>query len=244
MSGAIIAGNPEPIESGFSFTIRKGVGGRERVRTFTGERDSVLARVNSLLAEGAIEVTATQQPGSALASVSARFGQIEDSEPEVAEETLTIRFNDVPIPIHRHPSFVAITDRRIKQLNELANEKDATPPTDATELIYFNLKLRGVDSYKAKLPVVTYVRTVSPSYADGLDLGNVGKIHTTDQVVGLVSSPILFSIPQNTIAVSSGGNYLVGWQLDASLDRLANGNFQITEVYEFGVWEDDLYDTV
>jgi hypothetical protein len=57
--------------------------------------------------------------------------------------------------------------------------------------------------------------------------------------VNRVSKPILFAIPLAPIGISSSalGTFTAGWQQDTQLEYLANGNIQLIETYEYGLWE-------
>lgn len=237
-----IAGTVEPIESDFHLVISQS--GTEYDRTWTGTLDATLNKIGALLSEGVSNVAVSKSANSALARITARY----NSAPWVTgrnrgnvEETLTVQFNDTPIELHRHPHFINITSERIKILDDAAakNDSGSVSQSDPAELAYWTYKLRGVNTYKAKLPIITYTRTGGPGMGEFLALADTGKIFNKAQVTLLVSKPVAFAIPDAPIGIvaSSNGTFVVGWQLTTQLDYMANGNIQLIETYEYGLWE-------
>lgn len=238
-----IAGTTEPIECGFDINVRRGIGGTEQSRTWIGEPSAVLAKINDLLFNGALEIHASQAPNSALASVTARFGRLQDGSPEVPERNLTIQFSDTPVELHRHPHFVDISSERILALDEAAkspdDEGESSVPANDAEWAYMLYKKRGVNTYIVKIPSVTLTRTVSASFGIGFVVADTGKIFQTGAVSNFVGASVLFAVPNANVgfASSAAGTYEVGWMQDTQVTYLANGNAQLIETYTYGIWE-------
>jgi hypothetical protein len=241
MSQEIIVGNPAPIQQGFNYTHRKGAGGGlEYDVAWAGSRAAILSKFNALVGDGKfVEANATQSPGSAIAVVRARYAKPPSGSDEQIQESLSLRWNDASLDIHRNPTFVNITSDRIKALDDAADENTSTP-TDPTELKYYNLKRRGVTSYRCALPVVTYTITAPYNTLERLNVSQSGKIF--DAVSIPVSSFFVVGSINLGLSADSAGTFLVGWRLMAQGDYLANGNAQLIEEYEFGLWETDLYE--
>jgi hypothetical protein len=240
MSREVIAGNPAPIQQGFNYTHRKGAGGGlEYDIAWAGSVSAIKAKFNSLVADTKfVEANASQSPGSAIAVARARYAKPAGGSDEQLQESLSLRWNDASLDIHRNPTFVDITSARIKALDDAADENTSTP-TDPTELKYYNLKRRGVNSYRCALPVVTYTITGPYNTAERLNVSSSGKIF--DSVEIPVSSFFVIGDINIGMSADSAGTFFVGWRLMAQGDYLANGNAQLIEEYEFGLWETDLY---
>jgi hypothetical protein len=237
-----VAGNPQTVEQGFSYTIRRGSnGGAEVERAWMGTGQAVLARMANLMNLPVVtEISAQQAPGSAVALIRARFSVIPGQAEEHVEESLSLRWATQMIELHRNPTFIGISTNRIKALNDDAEKESPTAPTDPTELKYFNLIRRGVKAYPASLPIVTYTRVAPRNTVERLNVSNSGKIF------GAVDVPVssFFVLGDINIGLSTGTGFTAGWKLTADGDYLANGNSQLVETYEFGLWEDDLFDFV
>lgn len=245
-SQAIVAGSAGPIEYPIRMTIRR-VGGTEIERTWIGQLQTMKALFSSL--SGYQEKEYIPQPGSPMATVRARFAGFPDDTPETGEEigeTLSIRFNSVPIPINQHSYFAALGVEAIAELDRLVEEREALSAGDSdligadigsTSLVfeyYWHRRMR-IDSFIAKLPIVTYTRTVPFDYSGSLDVAGAGQIFTTAQVSDRVITPLLFTVPTPDIFLDNAFGFLgVGWMLDPQLDYLADGSVQLIETYEWG----------
>jgi|GEM_PF-6554865 len=241
---AIIAGTSGPIEYPIRMLIRS-QGGKEIERTWIGPAKTMKALFSSI--SGAIEKQLDQQPGSPNATVRARFADFDDDQPdEEFAETLSIRFNSVPIPINQHKYFAAMEPEAIAELDKLVedrsplnsgNQEILGPDLGTTSLpfqYYWHRRMR-IDSFQAKMPVVTHTRTVSTAYPGLLDVTNAGRIFTTAQVSNRVSTPLLFTVPTPDVFLDNAFGFLgVGWMLDSQLDFLADGSVQLIETYEWG----------
>lgn len=255
MSGqAIIAGTGNPIEGPTRLLFRR-VGGKEVERTWTGQLDTMFALFNALT--GYIEKEFLPNPGSPIASVRARFARVQDGQPddefEVAE-TVSVRFNTVPVPINQHSYFadilgegnneanmaaIAELDRLIEERSPLSSGDQAIlgPDIGSTSKVfeyYWHRRMR-IDSFQAKMPLLTYTRTVPEDYEGSLEVESAGKIFTTDQVSARTSTPTLFTVPTPDVFLENAFGFLgVGWMLDAQVDYLADGSVQLVENYEWG----------
>lgn len=248
-----IAGNAAAIESGFDISVRRGVGGgREQVRTWRGTDAAITPQLEALLADpSVIQIDVRRAPDSAVATLAARFGKLDGETEEIGEETLTIQFNDTPTPINIHPEFSAISSERIKLIDEAAKDGDLGSLTlTGQEVYYYELLLRGVDSYRASMPVVTHTITASRSFGEALAVELTGLIFTTGEVADYVGSPVLFSIPTNVVGVTqpdfvssdAANDVISGWRLTTQLEYVASGKVQLISTFEYGIWQALLYD--
>lgn len=252
MNQAIIAGTGNPIEQPIRILIRR-VGGKEVERTWTGHLDTMYALFSSLT--GYLEKEFIPNPGSPNAAVRARYGKFQDGDPdEEISETLGIRFNSAPVPINQHSYFadilgggnneanmaaIAELDRLIEERSALSSGDPSLIGTDtgSTSKVfeYFWHRRMRIDSFIAKLPVVTYTRSVPEDYPGSLEVDQAGKIFTTSQVSSRVSTPLLFTVPTPNIFLENAFGFLgVGWHLDSQLEYLADGSVQLIETYEWG----------
>lgn len=246
MSALIIHGNGAAIEEAFGTNFRRFQGG-ELIRSWIGPIDAVRSVAAALVTgSSAIDVTVEPLPGNALGRVRARYASINgESTEETIEETLTIAFNDTPLPINVHPSFIEISNLRIRQMTEDANNGDdpRTLVFTGNEAQYYGLLLRGETTYRVKMPVITYTRTVPYDTVESLDVSNAGYIFSLSEVAGRVAAPIVFSIPEPNVGVAAGTNYFKGYLFSSQMEFLADGRLSLIETYEFGLWSSILYST-
>jgi hypothetical protein len=242
MSREVIAGNPAPIQQGFNYTHRKGAGGGlEYDIAWAGSVSAIKAKFNALTIDPKfVEANASQSPGSAIAVARARYAKPAGGSDEQLQESLSLKWNDTMLDIHRNPAFVNISTARIKQLNIDSETEGATPPTDPTELQYFNIRARGTTGYRFALPVVTYTIAGPYNTQERLNVSQSGKIF--DAVEIPVSSFFVLGDINVGLSADLAGEYMVGWRLMVQGDYLANGNAQLIEEYEFGLWESVLYE--
>lgn len=260
-----IAGNPEPIEMGIQSVWRK-TGGREYERRWWGLASEIRAFEQGIRAPagpgrtpppnplgGAIEVSISQSPGSAIAILTARFNGTLDQangEPEIAIETMEIAFKDETFPLHQNPGFIDIPTSQIKALDVEA-KTDAPDEAvgvnhvaqNASEGAYLQYRMRGVESYRVKLPHVTWTRTVGEGYNAALDLADTGAIFSTGDLASSIGAPILFSIPTGNVGVESSGvsPFTAGWMKGAQLTYVSDGRIQMILTAEYGLWANDVY---
>jgi hypothetical protein len=251
---AIVAGSSGPIEQQMRVSVRK-VGGSEYERTWTGQHGSMKALFSGLAGDGLTEKEFIPTPGSPLAVVRARYARFPGDLPdEEISQTLSIRFNSVPIPINQHSYFADILGggnndanmAAIAELDRLVEERSPLSSGDASLIgtdtgttskvfkYYWHRRMR-IDSFPAKLPVVTYTRTVAEDYPGSLEVESAGQIFTTDQVSERTFTPLLFVVPTPDIFLEDTfGMMSTGWQLDSQVDYLADGSVQLVEQYEWG----------
>lgn len=229
-------GNPAPIEQGFHVTWDR-LSGRKVTRTFEGSPVAIAYLEDPARNSGATDVQLSQQAGSAKATLTASYG-----DPLQVEITRIIRFNDVTFPIHQNPTYIGISTARIKAVND--ESEKSSPDTSgftATELSYYNLIARGVKDYRVKLPIVTYTRVVPFNSPETISTGTPGTVYTPAQVSNAVGDAILFSIPTGNVGVTANSDFTAGYLFDVEVDLLANGNWQLIETFEYGLWANNLY---
>lgn len=241
---AIVAGSSGAIEYPIRMLIRR-QGGKEIERTWMGQAQVMKSLFASI--DNAEEKEIVPTPGSPIATVRARFASFDDGQPdEVISETLAIRFNSVPIPINQHGYFATLGIEAIAELDKLiedrtplssGNQEILGPDIGSTSKVfeyYWHRRMR-IDSFQAKMPVVTYTRGTSFDYPGSLDVANAGRIFTTSQVSARTSTPLLFTVPTPNVFLDNAFGFLgVGWMLDSQLEYLADGGVQLIETYEWG----------
>jgi hypothetical protein len=240
---AIIAGTVAPIPNPVETVWRKR-GGSEFIHSWTGVAESVRAMEAALRASGSIEVSVTQQPGSALATIRAHYATEQTGEPEQINETLTIDFVDETFPINVHPAFVNIADDVIQYLEERAKDTTVTiddSVADATGQYYMRLVRRSETSYRAALPVITYTRNVADTTDATLDAEDIGKIYSKEDVASFIAAPIIFAIPDANVGIAAGGHYQVGYRFFCQMEFDASGRINLIEKYTYGRYEEVLY---
>lgn len=216
-------------------SVTRLVGGNEYERRWWGLAASVMAFVPPGVPT---ENTFDQQPGSAVGIRTATYAGKPNEDEEQAVETMTVRFNDVTFPIAQNPSFIDISEDRIKALND-GGAAGAEPEPEYAACIQ-----REITSYRAKLPVVTWNRTVSVNYGAALDLAGVGAIWTTGDVVDEVGDTVLFDIPTENVGIrdeTTGDGYHLGWLKDCTLDYTGDGKILMSITFEYGLWRASLY---
>lgn len=237
-----VSGSPTAIEQGFTLSIKRGPGGGvESVQVFRGTPEAVLAKIAVCISAGATEIDAHQAEGSATARLTARFPFSRFGQAEVAESTLEIQFQDVTFPIAQNPTFIGLTSQEVKYIETVFENGEDVLGLPALLQSYLDLRRRGVDSYRAKLPVVTLTQTVSQNFPTALVVADTGKIFATDEVVKAVGSSILFAIPDANVGVVSGGGFSPGWMADTQVSAISGGKVQLIARFEYGLWADALY---
>lgn len=238
----IVSGNPEPIEQSYRSTISR-TNGVEVERTWRGTYEACKAMEQAIYALGASTVVCERVDGSAMGILRAVFSSAQNGgDPgAVAESTIELSFSDVTWPIHRNPTFIGISAARVQALNKEVEKESPSAPSDATELSYYNLKLRGVDEYRAKMPVVSLTRTVSVNYHTALVVADTGTIFSTAAVSNFIDNPILFTVPTGNVGVLEASGFTAGWMQDTRVSFTSSGSVQLAETYEFGLWENALY---
>ncbi len=114
-----------------------------------------------------------------------------------------------------------------------------------TELEYYYCKQMGHDSFRAKLAVVNYSRTVSANYNTSLDLAGVGAIYSTLEASEEMGAPVLFDIPASNVGIiaDTAAAYELGWLKDAELDYTGDGKLIMRVTFEYGLWRKSLNPT-
>ncbi len=236
MSNIYIAGRTSAVEMPLQ-TIWHRINGQEYERRWWGEAGRV-RKLEIGARAGAISVEFTQSPGSALATLTARYSGVISGQ-ELPIETVEIDFTDQPFPLHQNPTFIGISDADVLSMEDNIQKHEANTQTEGTtKHAYYELRSRGVDNYRVKLPVVTWTRTVGVGYHTTYDLSQVGSIFSTANLAGSIGAPILFYIPTGNVGiVGDGGNYTAGWMKDARVSMTGDGKAQIVLIAEYGLWE-------
>ncbi len=244
MIDPIIAGEPGAREMPIR-TVWRVTDGHSYERRWWGPAGAVKALQNgkSNILSGAVAVVFDQQPGSPIAILTVSYTGQPSGTPEAAvTETMEVEFSDQTVKIHRNPSFIGIPTADIARMEELLKDRTANAESDPDMLAYYNLRLRDVESYRIKMPVVTWTRVVGAQYPSELDLQLAGYLLTTADLVDTVGAPVLWSIPTGNVGVEAGGDYIEGWFMDARAGYSGDGKIQMTIRGEFGIWENSLYE--
>lgn len=218
------------------------VGGSEYERRWWGTAADVEALLPSLRT-GATEVSFDQSPGSAIAIATVRYPGVQDFN-EVTSEVMVVAFTDQGFPLHQNPTFIGIPSADIQTMEESLKTGAANTQTAASAAFrYYALRSRGVETYRAKLPAVTWQRIVGNNYPTALDIADVGTIFSTDQIVDQLGAPVLWAIPPANVGVSQGDASLftAGWMKDCEVGYTADGQNQLIIRAEFGLWANDAY---
>lgn len=233
-----IAGKQGPVELPIQSVWHR-IHGQEYERRWWGPAGAVQKMIVSARV-GAISVEFTQQPGSAIGILTARYGGVIAGD-EVALETVDIAFRDETFPVHQNPTFISIADSRIRLLDKAAEDSSTSVPNNALEFRYYDLRQRGVESYRTKLPTVIWTRTVGIGYSRSYDMEGTGKIFSTANLAGSIGAPVIFTIPTGNVGVTSSGDYTAGWMKDAQVRNTGDGKVQVVLSAEYGLWANDLY---
>jgi hypothetical protein len=218
------------------------VGGSEYERRWWGPAKDVQSLLPSLRA-GATEVAFDQSPGSVIGIATVRYAGVQNFN-DVTSEVMVVSFTDQSFPLHQNPSFISIPNSTIKELEEaLKREGENLQDPDSDAWKYYDLRSRGVETYRAKLPVVSWQRIVGNQYPTALDIADVGTIFSTAQIVDQLGAPVLWSIPDANVGVSEGDASLftAGWIKDCEVGYTADGQNQLVIRAEFGLWANDAY---
>lgn len=245
MSNLILAGRAGLHEMPLR-TIWRRVGGMEYERTWWGPM-ATLEKSFRNITVGATEVQLQCAPGSAVGTITARYAGVL-SGTELPIEVIDIQFADQTFPLCQNPSFINIDTASIIDLDEHAQNHEDIEITDTTlpDWQYFQLKVRGVDSYRVKMPTVVWTRTVSIDYPVALDLENTGAIFSTGNLAGSIGAPILFNIPTGNVGVEdpASGLFTAGWLKGAQATNSSDGKIQIVLTAEYGLWATQAYEFI
>ncbi len=242
------------------------INGNSFRRTWRGLfSDLDLKRQWAMSQRGWTDVTLEPVNDGVLGILSATFTGPYNGATETPLETLDLDFQELNGSIFKNPYFVSISGNRIKaiercialakdpnsktaQVTAKTDEEGVTvnggPGGDPLELDAFNLKLLGVDEYTWENPILTYTRTVSPSFPTPLVIQDVGTVWSSNAVANyLEAKAVLFAIPAVSNNIGAPTNFTLGWKKTAKLSFVSNGNCQLVEKFIYGAWSDFLYDT-
>lgn len=234
-------------------TIRRSREGREIVSVVTGPAADVFAVEESVWRDGATSVDTVQQPGNALAVLTARYvvnngGTASETEIPISEE-VSAQYAKTPIPIRQHGYFGDLAiDGIITIDNAIAANEDfpaggegITADTRWEE--YYLLRRMGVNEFEAELPSVRYTLRCAPQYSGMLETANVGVVFTKQQMLGRISSPRFFNVtePVDVFNANAYGYFYPGWRLAASVSFDNEGRGVLEETYTWGQFAKQLY---
>ncbi len=224
--GVTIAGTPGPIKIGEEVERSLVRPIQHRVH-FRGERTSTYAGYNSIANKSS---EATYRQDGASATIDALYRD-DDTYIDIVE----ISFNSVQREWWTMPANATLTEvqratilgelRRLDAFaaeghtgSEIADEyqdivDNLSPPLDdAFEDVFFN-----GDTYAALLPVLTWTRTVSPIYSTPFVILDIGKVFSTNSLLGALSnagisaSDIQFQIAEVTNTIAANSLQTLGW---------------------------------
>jgi hypothetical protein len=240
MNPPYIAGRLSPVEMPIQTVWR---------RTGGSEHDTSVRALETSAREGALSVEITQQEGSCIAILTARYPGASPGSPPGDEddlgdnvETVEIDFAEVTFPIHQNPTFIGITTANVITMEASLASSDANTQTaGSVEYRYYDLRSRKTESYEVAIPFVTWTRTVGLDYNTSMDLANVGAIFSTGNLAGSIGAPILFDIPTGNVGVLTGGEYTAGWKKGGRFTYVSDGKVQLVLTARYGLWANDLY---
>lgn len=245
MNPPYIAGRTNPVEMPIQSIWRR-TGGWEHERRWWGLADAVKSMEAKAL-EGAISVEYTQQEGSCIAILTARYPGASPSSPTGTDpgdnvETVEIDFAEVTFPISQNPTFIGISTADILAMEALLATNAANSQTAASaKYRYYDLRSRKTESYEVSLPHVTWTRTVGLDYNTSLDLANVGSIFSTGSLAGSIGAPVLFTIPTGNVGIITGTSHTAGWKKGGRFTFISDGKVQLVLTARYGLWANDLY---
>lgn len=251
-SPLIVAGRVGAREVAISSTRSRD--GNDIVRTVTGLAEDVFALEASTYFDGASSVNVTQQVGSCLATMTARyaFTSISDEGGEPGQnivEELSSQYSNVPIPIKQHSYFSNLNIDGIITIDNAIDSNSDFPAGgdglngDTKWEEYYLLRQMGVNEFEAKLPSVRYTIRCSPIYSGILETSKVGKVFTKEQMLARVSAPKFFDVtePSGVFNANAYGYFYPGWRMDATVSLDNDGRGILEEVYTWGQFAKQLY---
>ncbi len=247
----IIAGTTGARQVGL--TIRRSREGREIVSVVTGPAPDVFAIEENVWRDGATDVNTVQQPGSALAVLTARYvvnngGTEEENEIPISEE-VSAQYAKTPIPIRQHKYFAGLDINEVIEIDTAINANEGYPGSSGGvtgETLgeeYYLLRRLGVNEFDAELPSIRYTLRCAPQYAGILETSNVGLIFTKAQMLARISAPRFFDVtePADVFLANAYQFFFTGWRLTASVSFDNEGRGVLEETYTWGQFAEQLY---
>lgn len=217
---------------------------------WAGSMSGIASLAESLLAAGArIRDESSNGVGRLVAIYSA---DPNDPSSEEAVDRYEFEMEPVQVSIFNHPAVALESDRyesasKYKTDIEEAVSAGTTLTLDETEYPYahevFRLLSRGVESYELKRPVLSRVRTFSPSFSGRVVLSAIETVYTTSALVrefGLPAS-VANQLPVDPPEVPAGTVW--AWKLrgDRSTYVPAQNRVEETRDWVFAAWSTLLY---
>lgn len=242
MSGPpYIAGSSSPVEQPIRSVWSRS--GATHERRWWGEGRAVKLMQNSAIVGNALEVSFDQAPGSAIGILTAKYAGIGPGSGTgggtEAVETVDIQYTDATFPMHQNPTFIGLSTDKVQEIEKKTADKAPNTYTVGTlEYELYELRRRGVDSYRVQLPVVVWNRMAGPSYPAIADMDDVGKIFSTGALAWSIGVPMLFRVPTGNIGISAGDAsiFRAGWMKTGQVSSASDGMSQITLRAEYGLW--------
>lgn len=168
---------------------------------------------------------------------------------EQVSSNLEIDFEEVTGSIFKNPYFASIVPDRIQAIKTAADlaatigidEAIADQGLTALEIEAFEFLVGEITDYVWDVPEITWTRTVPQDYNAAVDISQMGKIFTTDQVVAIVGAPIIWSIPNTVFNIGVPDGFSLGWRMRIKVNFIANGGIQIIASFKFGAYANSLY---
>lgn len=176
----------------------------------------------------------------------------DDPSSETAIDRYEFDMEPVQVSVFAHPAvaleadgYVSVAQYRT-DIEEAAQSGDALS-LSATEYPYahevYRLLSRGVESYEIKRPVMSRVRTFSPSFAGRIELSAIETVYTTAALVRDFAIPttIASQLPADPTEVPAGTVW--AWKLrgDRSVYVPAQNRVEETRDWVFASWATLLY---
>lgn len=244
-NGVTVVGNPAPIQIQLQ-EDRFLVDAKERRLTFRGERVAVEAAFPGL-ALNSVRATYRQDGASGTAEIILKDG-------ETVVDVVEIDFNSEARAWYRAPAYVTLTDHertavvaKVQELENFAAGDGITASQILTKTNSIATALGGLGdafrdlilngpTYLALLPVVTWTRTVGPTFATPYVILDIGKVFSTAAMnANLPLNPQL-AVEEVTNTVAANSLQTLGWLKTGRYSVSSDGGVQYIQQYTFDSW--------
>lgn len=252
-NGVTVHGNPAPIQTQLQ-EDRFLVDAKERRLTFRGERVAMESAFPSL-AFNSVRATYRQDGASGTAEIILKDGT---SIVDVVE----IDFNSEQRAWYRAPANVGFSNHeqvaiagKAQELEQFA-ASDKTPAEVLAEMnsmaaalggdlgdAFLDL-IRNGPTYLALLPVVTWTRTVGPTFANPFVILDIGKVFSTAAMTANLPLNPQLAVDEVTNTVAANSLQTLGWLKAGRYSVASDGGVQYIQQYTFDSWPTRRYEFV
>ena len=249
----IVQGVKSAVQQPASYGFTPGRGYHQRLRWKISNPADIPALLGQLIAAGyAYEVS--PEADGAITVVEATSQPASDTNGDPATQPLAEKWERDSMTTEKDilQSDLAIVAAIIPTVAETIRKAvaDNAPPAsalNANETKVYNLMLSGAKSIRVSSPVVRRTRITASSYTVKASDTNMGKILSTAQMTSLENAPttVLFNLPSTGSSVGAAGvARRSGWyKKPAKVNQQGDGQWQITQEYEYDIWSSDLYES-